>query len=110
MRTPVRVASRSKYRAIRTNGYASKKEAKRGAELEMLEKAGEIRTLRKQHSFILLKADELGRQIRYVADFSYWDEGKREFVVEDVKGFRTQVYKLKRRLMYSVHGLIVQEV
>jgi hypothetical protein len=44
---------------------------------------------------------------RYRADFVYVESGAR--VVEDVKGFRTVVYKLKRRLMLACHGIEIKE-
>lgn len=36
----------SKYKAVRTNGYASKKEARRAEEMKMLERFGEITELK----------------------------------------------------------------
>lgn len=100
----------SKYKAIRTNGYASKKEANRAAELAILAQAGKIREVWPQPKFLLLKADELGRAIHYVGDFSYWDNEKQDRVVEDVKGFKTPVYKLKRRMMWALHKIKIVEV
>lgn len=43
----------------------------------------------------------------YLADFVYVRDGRR--VVEDVKGMRTAVYKLKCRLMQAVHGIEILE-
>lgn len=113
-RIPIRLsAPRSKYRAIRTDGYASKKEAKRAADLELLEKLGKIRELYKQPRFQLLKGDgsRTDRGIWYAADFSYWDIEKQERIVEDVKGgCKTPVYRLKKKLMWAIHGIRIQEV
>jgi len=100
----------SKYRAVRTNGYASKREAAYATTLRALEKAGEIAQLQEQVSFELVPRDELGRAVRYLADFRYWDNRSAKWVICDVKGYRTDVYKLKRRLMWKVHGIIVEEV
>ena len=94
----------------RTNGYASKAEYNHAINLHALQKAGEIKDLKEQVSYELIPKDELGRAIRYVADFAYWDIRRGKHVVQDVKGFRTDVYKLKRRLMWKVHGIIVEEV
>ena len=110
MRVPIRLPSRSKYSAKRTDGYASKKEAKRAAELELLAKIGWICKLEKQPSFILVPKDELGRAVYYLADFKYFDRKQQAWIVEDVKGFRTPLYRLKRRLMWSIHGIRIQEV
>jgi len=101
----------SKYRAIRTNGYASKREANRAAELELLERMGKIRELYKQPRFQLLKGtDGKDRGVWYVADFSYWDCERQVRVIEDVKGFLTPVYKLKKKLMKFFHNIEVTEV
>jgi hypothetical protein len=49
------------------------------------------------------------RECKYIADFVYRDrDGNR--VVEDCKGFRTPVYKLKKKLMLHVHGIRIVEV
>ena len=47
------------------------------------------------------------RPVTYIADFVY-HEGKKE-IVEDVKGYQTDVYKLKKRLMWVVHGIEIRE-
>ena len=102
----------TKYRAVRTNGYASKREAARAAEPRMLANAGAITGYEEQRRFELLPAaKELGfsRPLEYVSDFDYFDEDGCQ-VVEDVKGFRTPVYKLKKRLMAQLLGINITEV
>ena len=63
----------SKYGAVKTNGYASKHEAKRAADLKLLEKAGKIFELREQVTYVLADAVTVqGRRrpsLRYIADF-----------------------------------------
>lgn len=98
---------RSKYRAVRTNGYASKREANRAAELELLERAGKICNLRKQVKFVLIEKQGEHRAVTYVADFTYREADKP--IVEDVKGFRTPVYRLKKRLMFDKYGIDIRE-
>ena len=44
----------------------------------------------------------------YVGDFRYID--RNGIAVEDVKGMRTPVYRLKAKLMLAVHGITVREV
>ena len=102
---------RSKYNAQRTEvegiTFDSKKEAARWEELQLMLRAGEITELRRQVAFGLTVNGELVGT--YKADYVYRDkQGKR--VVEDVKGLRTDVYLLKRRLMLACHGIEVQEV
>jgi len=101
----------SKYKAVRTGKYASKREAKRAEELKLLERAGEISGLREQVVYELIKSVVVqGRKrppIRYVADFVYWLDGKQ--ITEDVKGMRTDIYRLKRHLMMAVYGIEILE-
>lgn len=107
-----------KYKNTKTtvNGieFDSKKEAKRYQDLLLLERAGVIRNLMLQQVFVIVPSVILdGRKkpaVKYKADFTYFDDAKGgRFVVEDVKGFRTPVYRLKRQLMMSVHGFEVLE-
>jgi hypothetical protein len=101
----------SKYNNVRTNGYASKYEAKVAADLEVLERAGKIRDLRKQVPFILIPANGKLRAVKYVADFVYYDnEGLYTMHVVDAKGFKTPVYRLKKRLFAHVFNMNIEEV
>lgn len=97
-----------KYGNTRHLGYASKREANRAVELGLLAKAGIIQDLCQQVRFELVPKDELGRAVVYVADFTYRQDGK--LLIEDSKGYRTDVYKLKRRLMWHLLKLEIQEV
>lgn len=81
--------------------YDSKKEARRAETLIMQEKYGIIHNLRTQVPFILQdkfvnNKGEVIKEIKYVADFVYEQNGKK--YVEDTKGFRTDVYKIKKKL------------
>jgi len=91
----------AKYRNVKTNGYDSKKENARANELKLLERAGHISKLCEQVTFELqpsFKCDgKAERAIKYIADFVYQKDGK--LVVEDVKGFKTDVYKIKRKML-----------
>jgi Protein of unknown function (DUF1064) len=85
--------------------FASKREARRYGELLLRERAGEIVGLATQVPFDLLVNGI--KVCRYVADFVYF-EGER-YVVEDSKGCKTAVYRLKRKLMLAVHGIEIRE-
>lgn len=95
--------------------FDSAAEARRWRELRLLERAGRISGLRRQVPYVFLvhttgtspECGEDKRQMRYVADFVYF-EGSRE-VVEDVKGYRTAEYKRKRRLMQKIYGVDIRE-
>lgn len=82
--------------------YDSKKEAKRAYELDMLRRAGVISNLERQRRFELQASCTIRgitvRAITYVADFYYYDNEKHTWVAEDTKGFKTEVYKIKKKL------------
>lgn len=107
-----------KYMNAETDGYSSKKEARRAGQLRMLEKAGDIRNLKEQVKFELIPAQRcpesdklLERPCHYVADFQYDVRKGAEWVtiVEDVKGFKTSDYIIKRKLMLYMKGIKVLE-
>jgi hypothetical protein len=88
--------------------FHSKKEARRYMDLLALQAAGLIRDLETQPRFRL----EVGgvHICDYFADFAYYDEPRGERVVEDVKGIRTEVFKLKKKLMRAALGIEVEEI
>lgn len=88
--------------------FDSTKEFQRYGVLRMLERAGKISNLRRQVSFELIPKQEGERACTYIADFVYTDE-KGDLIVEDSKGFRTDAYKIKRKLMLWVHGIRIKE-
>ena len=102
---------RTKYRNRPTvckqlHNHQSKKEANRCNELTLMEKAKVIFNLKQQPKFPLqYKFDFQGkviREIAYIADFSYYDNEKKKFVIEDTKGVKTDVYKLKVKLLKNI--------
>lgn len=94
--------------------FDSKHEAGRYAELKILERAGKISGLKTQVSYLLIPTqyDENHRCIehscKYVADFVYFENG--QLVVEDAKGVKTDVYRIKRKLMLKEYGIRIKEV
>lgn len=114
--------------------FDSKREARRYAELKLLERAGEITGLQRQVKFELIPAqyetverysDKTGKKLKdgkrllekecsYIADFVYCIDG--QLIVEDVKGYRDPQsagyakFVIKRKLMLYVHGIKIQEV
>lgn len=106
----------SKYRNVRTEVdgivFDSKKEAGRWRELCLLQRAGEIKELQRQIPFSI---DIHGEHIcKYIADFFYQEKlpTKAEVwktVIEDCKGYRTEVYKLKKKLVAAVYGYYIRE-
>lgn len=113
MRQSVR---RSKYRSIKTTvdgiTFDSKKEAKRYQELKLLQRANKIEDLRLQVPYVLIDKSKYGRQIKYIADFVYYDKELRQEVVEDTKSeaTKTPVYRLKKRLLAEKYDIEIKEI
>jgi len=107
----------SKFHNVKTDGEASKKQARRLFELRLMNEAGQIRGLARQVEYVLLPkhvkecGELLERKISYVADFVYEEATASgwKLVVEDVKGYATPGYVMKRKLMLAVHGIEIRE-
>ena len=110
--TPPTKPKKSKYGAVKTEidgiVFDSKHEAKRYQELRLLEQAREITNLCMQVPFELMPKSKYGMPIRYIADFTYNDLNG-QLIVEDAKGVKTPVYRLKRRLMAELKGIEIKE-
>lgn len=105
--------------------FDSKAEAVRWRELKLLQRAGKISGLERQVKYEIIpehrEPDTVGPRgglIRgklieparyYVADFVYTVTESGETVVEDVKGFRTPEYRLKKALMLDRYGIRIRE-
>lgn len=84
--------------------FDSKKEAKRYVELKKKQEEGEITDLRLQVPFELVPSFTIEidgkkrkrRRMEYIADFVYYINNVK--VVEDVKGRKTEVYKIKKKI------------
>lgn len=121
------VISPSKYHSkkIEVDGmtFDSRKEYYRWCELCQLERVGKITDLQRQVKYVLIptqygsdtvskngtvkRGKMIERECSYIADFVYTENGN--LVVEDVKGFKTADYKIKRKLMLHVHGIRIKE-
>lgn len=92
--------------------FDSKKEAKRYKELLLLQKAGIITDLKRQVPYTLIPSFNLNkkkyRPMTYKADFVYKENNKE--VVEDVKGMRTDIYQLKKKLMAYIYQIEIREI
>ena len=109
--------------------FDSKREAARYQELKLMERAGVISFLQRQTKFQLIPEQHapsnavytkgprkgqrkpgklLEHECSYIADFCYIQNG--ETVVEDAKGYRTEVYRIKKKLMLERYGIQIREV
>ena len=118
---PVKRTKNGKYKNRKTEIFGikfdSKKEAERYIHLKAKEKNGEITGLKRQVRYELIPSQRINgkvveRKCDYVADFVYFDELKKETVVEDVKSkaTRTSTYIIKRKLMLQKYGIRIKEV
>ena len=79
-----------------------------------MERRGEIERLMLQVPFELIPAQRnakgrvIEKAVTYIADFTYIRDGA--YVVEDTKGYRTDVYRIKKKLMLWRFGVQVREV
>jgi hypothetical protein len=93
--------------------FASKSEGRRYRELKLRERAGDLTDLEIQPEYpieVLNPAN--GEAILcgvYRADFRYLDRSGKS-VIEDVKGMRTPIYKLKKKLVEALYGIRIVEV
>lgn len=89
---------------VTVDGYVfdSALEAKRYRQLVLLERAGEIKDLKLQVPFELQEAFKKNgkhyRAIIYKADFVYYDNKLKKTIVEDTKGMKTDVFKMKQKM------------
>lgn len=100
---------RNKYNAKKVvhdgHKFDSIREGKRYLELKILERGGEIKNLELQPRFDFeLNNVKMGF---YKADFRYIDNGVS--IVEDVKGMKTPVYNLKKKMLRAHYGIEILE-
>lgn len=103
----------SKYKARKSTAdgitFDSKKERDRYCVLKLMEKAGEIKNLELQPRYDFKHNGKL--ICFYKADFRYRDchNGNWNLIIEDVKGMKTPMYNLKKKMMKIFHGIEVLE-
>jgi hypothetical protein len=99
--------------------FDSKKEGSRYQALKIMASAGIIKDLTLQPEWDLRVNDQ--RICIYKADFLYYRKQIRGYeyrgpdvfdgpIVEDVKGIKTPVYRLKKKLMSAVYGIQISEI
>lgn len=94
--------------------FDSRREYRRYLALCLQERAGTISGLSRQKRYVLAPSVVLDGKtkpaVRYIADFVYIRDGRQ--VVEDAKSphlRKDPVYRLKKHLMKSVHGIDIVE-
>ena len=112
MTATIRIKKRHKYNATRTfahgHWFQSKKEAKRYSELLLLEKAGEVADIQLQPEYKLyVNGILIGT---YKADFKYFELACEDWITEDVKGKRTELYRWKKKHVEAQYGIKIVEI
>lgn len=86
--------------------FRSAKELKRYCELVILVNCEKVKRFECQVPYVVSNGY---KPIKYYADFVVeWSDG--HTTVEDVKGFKTELYKLKRSLMKEKYGIEIIEI
>ena len=87
------------------NYYLILKDRERRGEIIDLNRQVEIEI---QPGFILPSGEKI-RPITYRADFTYYDNIDSSVHIIDVKGYKTEIYKLKKKLL-AYKGYYIEEV
>lgn len=101
---------------VKYDGYTfdSIREKNYYIKLKLLEKSGKIKELGLQKEFELQPSFKLNnktsRKITYRADFTYKTTEDDKLHVIDVKGFKTDVYKLKKKLFEYKYRIEIEEI
>ena len=95
--------------------FDSIKEKANWIKYKLLEQSGEIHDLQRQIKWELIKTFKLNgktyRSTYYISDIQYYDkEGKLHVIDVKSPATRTQVYKLKKKLMAWKYGIEIEEV
>ena len=96
--------------------YRSKRERDRHQDLLLLQRAGKITGLVREVAFVLapkvkIEGEDRARPaMKYVADYVYSDALTGRVVVADAKGLSTPMWRAKKHLMATVHGIHVVEL
>lgn len=94
--------------------FDSKKEGQYYLTLKNAEKAGAIRDLELQKEYILQDKFKINnktrREIKYRADFTYVSTEDDKLHVVDVKGYKTDEYRLKKKLFEYKYGIEIEEI
>ena len=91
--------------------FDSQREHQRWVILKIMERAGKIKDLRRQVKYVLIPAqrDSRGKLLEYECSYIDYDFALQQEVVEDAKGMKTDVYKIKKKMMLWVHGIQIKE-
>lgn len=105
--------TKSKYRnkkiTIDNITFDSYAEYGRYSTLKILQGLGEIKNLTLQPKFDFTMPNVKKKIFTYIADFAYTDKNNNQ-IIEDVKGFKTPIYRLKKKLIEAQHNIKITEI
>lgn len=88
--------------------FHSKKEAKRYQELKLMEKGKVIKSLELQKPIVFFVSAK--KMFTYLCDFLYWHIEDGRMVYEDVKGYKTPLYRLKKKIIEAEYEIKIEEI
>lgn len=96
-----------KFQAIRVEDdgikFASKKEHKRYKELKLLQKNGDV------VFFLMQTPFHLPGNVKYISDFLiFWTDNS--VTIEDVKGMKTPLYIVKKKIVETIYPIQITEI
>ena len=88
--------------------FHSKKEALRYQDLKLMQHSNLIAYLELQPKFKITVKNKF--ICHYIADFAYKDLQSGNVIYEDVKGFKTSIYRLKKKLTEALYDIEIKEI
>ena len=94
--------------------FDSQKECNYFYKLKLMEQVGMIKELKRQVPFELIPSYKRNgktiRKMQYIADFTYITTEDNKLHIVDTKGYRTEVYKLKKKLFEYKYNMEIEEI
>lgn len=94
--------------------FDSKKECNYFYKLKLMENTGIIKELKRQVPFELIPTYKINnrtvRKMQYIADFTYITTNNNKLHIVDTKGYRTEVYKLKKKIFEYKYKMEIEEI
>lgn len=81
--------------------FDSRLEYQQFLDLNLLEKVGKISNLQRQVRIKLGQSEKC--KVHYIADFVYFDNKKKAWIIHDTKGYETPEFKLKLKWLLDTY-------
>jgi hypothetical protein len=102
----------NKHVSVDGMSFDSKKESEFYIQQKLRLRARDIKIFARQVPFILNEADNGNTPVILVLDFIVWEnDGRIRYIdIKPAEDFKTDVYKVKKRLFESQSGLMIEEI